>query len=204
MCLKITLQWTPSERKELWMQIAPEQSQRPEIPTFFRQVNYTWVKPSVLMYFGTFMGCFTRHTSAESPAQRKVHGEQLLLLFIICKMGRGETFDPDQIRQQWRKSTGLLNSDVLVLYLSQWSFPAVIPASSHLLFVFGKRFCHGPATSSKGEASGWPCTQIAQCFHFATKAVHLPEDSYLAWRYFILESISRCPAEYCSITSFTS
>lgn len=31
-----------------------------------------------------------------------------------------------------------------------------------------------------------------------------PEDPDLVWRYLILQSMSRCPAEYCSITSLTS
>lgn len=66
-------------------QLAPEPSQRPEIPGFFIQVNLHQsegdVKPSVLMYFCTYMRRFTRHRSAENPAQRKTHVE-LTIVFI--------------------------------------------------------------------------------------------------------------------------
>lgn len=69
---------------------------RPEIPIFFQigqlHLSEGDAKSPVLMYFCTFMACCTRYGSAENPAQGKVHGEQLLLLLTICKMGRRETW----------------------------------------------------------------------------------------------------------------
>lgn len=88
------------------------------------------------------------------------------------KWGEGEKLGPYQIRQRSRKFAAFFNSHDLVLNLGQWSLPAVIPAS--FPFVFGKRFSHGPATLCKDIASVWACTQIGQCFYFASKAIHFP------------------------------
>lgn len=54
--------------------------------------------------------------------------------FSSVKWGEAEKFYPDQIRQWSSKLTGFFNSHVFVLNLSQWSLPAVIPASHSLAF----------------------------------------------------------------------